>query len=294
MATERSIKAKALQDKAKDNVMLAHKFSHKKHVITPTNKRQVSIKDWMIFEKLDGVRAVYKEGKLYSRYGNEFFVPARFIKKIEDNFLIDKTDILDGELISNKGFQYTTSVVRDQSKKATMNFWKDITFTVFDLISYDKKEKFIDRYMDLAMSCIVTSDKNVNYLKKLGTVQKIEDVTSFHNYIKNSGGEGLMLRNPNGLYTVGRSWDLLKVKEFMDEEATVIGYIPGEGRNENRIGGVQCEFSNGIKFDCGTGFTDKDRANPPKIGSKITVRFFELTNDGKPRFPVYVSERNYE
>lgn len=33
----------------------------------------------------------------------------------------------------------------------------------------------------------------------------------------------------------------------------------------------------------GTGFSDKQRMNPPKIGSIITYRFQELTLDGVPR-----------
>ena len=37
-------------------------------------------------------------------------------------------------------------------------------------------------------------------------------------------------------------------------------------------------------------FSDHDRAHPPKIGTIITYRFQELTNDGIPRFPSYVGK----
>ena len=38
-------------------------------------------------------------------------------------------------------------------------------------------------------------------------------------------------------------------------------------------------------------FSDHDRAHPPKIGTIITYRFQELTNDGVPRFPSYVGKQ---
>jgi DNA ligase-1 len=37
-------------------------------------------------------------------------------------------------------------------------------------------------------------------------------------------------------------------------------------------------------FNVGTGLSDKQRKNPPKIGSIITYRFQELTRDGVPRY----------
>lgn len=37
-------------------------------------------------------------------------------------------------------------------------------------------------------------------------------------------------------------------------------------------------------FNVGTGFSDKQRRKPPKVGSIITYRFQELTMDGVPRY----------
>ena len=37
--------------------------------------------------------------------------------------------------------------------------------------------------------------------------------------------------------------------------------------------------------------SDAERRDPPKIGSIITYRFQELTNDGVPRFPSFVGVR---
>ncbi len=43
--------------------------------------------------------------------------------------------------------------------------------------------------------------------------------------IEEMGGEGLMLRQPNSYYAVGRSNTLLKVKNFFDSEAKVVHLI---------------------------------------------------------------------
>ena len=38
------------------------------------------------------------------------------------------------------------------------------------------------------------------------------------------GGEGVMLKHPTNHYKEGRTWDLMKVKQFHDDEAQIIGY----------------------------------------------------------------------
>merc|ERR1719199_906814 len=104
-------------------------------------------------------------------------------------------------------------------------------------------------------------------------------------------GEGLMLRRAGSLYEAGRSSSLLKVKTFLDEEAVVIGHELGKGRNSAVTGALQCRNRAGIHFSVGSGLSDAQRANPPKVGEIITYRFFELTKDNKPRFPSFVGVR---
>jgi DNA ligase-1 len=41
----------------------------------------------------------------------------------------------------------------------------------------------------------------------------------------------------------------------------------------------------------GTGLSDKQRENPPQLGSTITFRYQELSDGGVPRFPSYVGLR---
>jgi hypothetical protein len=47
-----------------------------------------------------------------------------------------------------------------------------------------------------------------------------------------------------------------------------------------------------LLYYLGTGFSDKQRLNPPKIGSIITFKYQELSEAGKPRFPAFLRERS--
>jgi DNA ligase-1 len=105
------------------------------------------------------------------------------------------------------------------------------------------------------------------------------------------GGEGLMLRRPQSPYTVGRSYDLLKVKSFEDAEAVVVQHLPGSGRHAGRLGALLVELPNGIRFAIGTGFSDAERDHPPPIGSLITFKYQGYTKAGVPRFAAFIRIR---
>jgi len=86
-------------------------------------------------------------------------------------------------------------------------------------------------------------------------------------------GEGMMIKDPASMYESKRSSKLLKVKKFEDTEATVIGHVAGEGRCAAMMGAIRVRGDNGIEFKIGSGFDDKWRRKPPKIGSRVTYKF---------------------
>ena len=57
------------------------------------------------------------------------------------------------------------------------------------------------------------------------------------------------------------------------------------------MGSVLCQTQDGKQLKIGSGFKDKDRANPPAIGSKITFKYYGLTKKGKYKYPVYLRPR---
>ncbi|KAF4601523.1 hypothetical protein EYR38_006177 [Pleurotus pulmonarius] len=237
---------------------------------------------WWISEKLDGVRAFYDGTRMISRLGNPFTPPKWFMEALP-------TDVtLDGELFGGRGeFQSTVSVV----KTINSPHWQGISFQVFDVPSkadlpFEERLAFLEATFGengthaAKHVVVVPHDEARDRAHVLDKLKEIEGL----------GGEGLMLRKPRSPYEGRRSNTLLKIKTFYDAEAIVTGYEPGKGRNKGVTGALKCKMASGKTFSVGTGLSDKQRRDPPKIGAIITYRFFELTRDGVPRFPSYVGE----
>jgi len=106
-----------------------------------------------------------------------------------------------------------------------------------------------------------------------------------------SGYEGIMLRNAAGVYRANyRSNDLQKYKEFMEDEYRIIGFTQGEGRDAGAVIWL-CETADGKDFTVRPrGTMEQRRAwfsnGESYIGKNLTVVYQELTEEGKPRFPV--------
>ena len=72
----------------------------------------------------------------------------------------------------------------------------------------------------------------------------------------------------------------------------MISHEIGKGKNAGRLGALVCVDKVSKKmFKIGTGFTNRERDAPPAIGSLVTYKYQNLTNDGLPRFPVYMRVR---
>jgi DNA ligase-1 len=231
---------------------------------------------WWVSEKLDGIRAIWTGTEFISRLGNKFSAPEWFTKDLGKQRI-------DGELWMGRGkFQQAVSIIKTQGLDKE---WHNIKYLVFDLP--DSKKDFEGRYEEM---------QNLNLPSHCQVVEQapcggVDQLRKMLKALEEKGAEGLMLRQAHSMYEGKRSSTLLKVKTFHDDEATITAYEPGKGRHKGRLGGYTCVLKTGKQFNVGTGLTDKDRNNPLKIGTKITFRFVELTDDGIPRFPVYVSER---
>lgn len=235
------------------------------------------IKGWLMSEKLDGVRCIWNGEVMKTRNGNLFYPPDFFIEHFP------KDTILDGELFLDRGeFQKTISIVRRQDKG---DGWKNIKYLVFDAPAipgpFSKRLKAIQE-------CLSKIDSPYIKFHKHEVCKGEEHLQKEMKRVIALKGEGMMIRDPKAKYEHRRVKTLLKVKEFHDDEATVIGHEKGTGRLEKLMGAVVVKNKAGKTFKVGSGFTDKERASPPKKGTVITYRYFELTKDGVPRFPTYM------
>lgn len=231
---------------------------------------------WWLSEKLDGVRAFWDGKQFLSRQGNLYHAPAWFTTGLP-------AVPLDGELwIARKAFQRTVSIVRRQDQS---EHWKEVKFLVFDAPAI--VGPFEDRIAYLKVHLAIWNSMHTSLLdQQLCT--SVEQLRNELARVETLGGEGLMLRQPGSKYVAGRSSTLLKVKRFHDAEAVVVGHEPGKGKHKGRLGALAVQLPNGKRFSVGTGFKDKERGNPPAIGTTITFRYQELTDGGIPRFPSFV------
>ncbi len=241
---------------------------------------QADLTSWRMSEKLDGVRAYWDGQRLLSRLGNVFRAPEWFVEGLPG-------EPLDGELwIGRKAFQRTSGIVRRQDGTA---LWREVRYVVFDAPAHDgdfeRRLEYFHDYMGrrrppFAVAHTHEVCKGLDHLR--AELARVEGL----------GGEGLMLRQPRSRYEIGRSWTLLKVKNFLDAEARVVAHKPGTGRHKGRLGALTVELADGTRFDIGTGFSDAEREDPPHPGSIVCFRYQELSEAGVPRFPSYVGLRD--
>jgi DNA ligase-1 len=235
--------------------------------------------DWWMSEKLDGVRAYWDGKQFLSRQGNLYHAPDWFVDGLP-------AVPLDGELwIDRKKFQRTVSIVRRQDKS---DLWNEVRFLIFDAPSasggFEERLTFLQETLAKGASKFARQHAHER-------CKSLETLRAELTRIESLGGEGLMLRQPGSNYVAGRSATLLKVKTFHDTEATVIGHQPGAGRHKGRLGALLVRLPDGTEFAIGTGFSDRERENPPAVGSTVTFRYQELSETGVPRFPSWVGVR---
>ena len=237
------------------------------------------LSDWWMSEKLDGVRAYWDGRQFLSRQGNIYHAPDWFIAGLP-------AVALDGELwIDRKKFQRTVSIVRRQDKN---DLWNEVRFLVFDAPAVNGG--FEDRLAFLK-DALAKGAAKFALQHPHERCKDLEALRAELARIESLGGEGLMLRQPGSKYVAGRSTTLLKVKTFHDAEAVVVGHQAGAGRHKGRMGALLVRLPNGTDFAIGTGFSDRERENPPAIGATVTFRYQELSDAGVPRFPSWVGVR---
>ena len=250
-------------------------------------------------------------------------------------FLNDLPKIpLDGELYCGRGeFQKLTAIT---ARHVPDEGWRDVQYKVFDspglaafcqdrtvkVRDYDFEIKDVTRWVLNKISGITYPKTNWNFeliqifLKGRANgkyVQLVEQLklpfthSDCINVIENEmeqiaklGGEGVMLRKPESLWTPIRSHYLLKYKPWKIAEGTVTGYRHGEGKLQGLMGALILDF-NGKRLKI-SGFTDAEREFselgpflPGNIaadnvqhslfprGKVIRFKFRELSDAGVPK-----------
>ncbi len=249
-------------------------------LLAKTYDKEVNVRDYLISEKYDGVRALWNGKQLISRQGNVYHAPDWFLANFPEQRL-------DGELWIARGhFEEVVSAVRKNQPIDTE--WKKVRYMVFEFP--DAKGSFSDRLNQLETLLAVKQSPYIKLIKQF-RLNNHEELISKLKEITRKGAEGLMMHRADAQYHTGRSDDLLKVKQYQDAEAIVIKHLSGKGKFTDMLGSLLLESGDGKRFKIGSGFSNKQRNSPPPIGSLVTYKYYGLTKNGIPRFASFLRVR---
>ena len=238
-----------------------------------------NISGWLMSEKLDGIRAYWDGKHLLSKKGKRINAPKSFTDELP-------SFELDGELWTKReDFENIQSIVLDKTPSSK---WSEITYNIFEVPhvngNFKKRLKKVQDYIDKYQP------KHLKLIEQKVCLNK-KKLDEFLGSVILKGGEGVIVKDALKAYSVGRTRSVLKVKKAQDMEARVIGYKKGTGKFIGMLGSLHVKLKNGVDFFIGSGFSDKERENPPKINSMVTFKYYGFTKYGKPKFASFMRER---
>ena len=273
----------------------------------------------LVQPKLDGIRAVVKDGRLLSRSLKA--IPNAAIRAALERSVFEG---LDGELIvgdptADDCYRRTCSFVMAEDK--TDEEW---TFFVFDKHDSDAG---VEARIDLVAKLAASLNPNVTIVATT-TVRTAAELAWLESHYLVEGYEGGIIRIPGSAYKFGRSGKkgpLLKLKRYIDYEAEVVevieelhngneaktnelGRTERSSHAENKTGkgtmGALTVFAlngphAGVEFKVGTGFTAPVRAELWEerdfvVGRVAKIKSFPVGTKDRPRHPVWLGWRDME
>ena len=240
--------------------------------------------------KLDGIRCIARKDGLYSRAGKEIISVPHIVKELKDFFKDFPNVILDGELYNHElknNFNKITSLVR-KTKPTPEDILESkelVQYHIYDLFDPDAPDAlFLERF-----NLPVQANKVV-HIVRTNTCETQEELDELYSEYTEDGYEGQMIRN-NTPYENKRSKNLLKRKEFITEEFNVVSVLEGLGTWAGYAKHFKLELGDGRNFKSGVRGTQeilKTLLEQEEKPTWVTVRYFEKTPDGIPRFPVVI------
>jgi DNA ligase-1 len=283
-----------------DNIHTQMRF--KPMLATKWSDRKDKIEDKFVIvqPKLDGVRCIVSKEGMHTREGKVIYGAPHIAEALAPLFENYPNLIFDGELYNHDlkdDFNKIVSIVKKQTPTAaqleesanTVQYW------IYDLPSCkDKCQIRLDTIFEPFVQTIGKVPDMVEVVENMFVPIDMVD-TAAAAYIE-QGFEGAMVRLPHTEYENKRSNNLIKWKEFQDEEFTIIDIQEGTGNRSGMAARVVCVLPNGNTFAAGLIgnvdycillLTNKDQ----HIGKQGTVVFQNYTPDGVPRFPKFKGVR---
>jgi len=270
--------------------------------------------------KLDGIRCIADKNGLWTRSGKEITSCPHIWDAIGPILRQNPNMVFDGELYNHElkeDFNKITSLVRkvktteaDRAEAAKL-----VQYHVYDCydhnqpnLTFNQRDRlFTNIFLLVRDDKIVSSEstKSTTYEALSDTQPRVQDVIklvealrgndqeeldSLYRYYLEQGYEGQMVRNSTP-YEFKRSKNLLKRKEFITEEFRVVEVLEGSGNWAGYAKRFVLEMADGTQFGSNVrGSQEELRAllHADEQPTWATCRYFELTPDGVPRFPVVI------
>jgi DNA ligase-1 len=269
--------------------MLADKWDERK------NKIEYPV---YVQPKLDGIRCVVSRKGMFSRTGKAIVAAPHIWELLRPRFVAHPNLILDGELYNhdlNDDFNKIVSLVRKTkpSVEDLVEARSQIQYHIYDMPSieatFERRNHYLKELFAKEFSDRATRD-TIIYVDTQECSNETEVDEAYAVFIE-EGYEGGIIRTAQGKYVNKRSKDLLKRKDFQDEEYTIVTIEEGSGNwkgyakrvifqlDENRTATATLK---GNQEYCAKVLSEADHY----VGGQVTVQYFALTPDGVPRFPI--------
>jgi DNA ligase-1 len=242
---------------------------------------------------------------MFSRNGKPIISAPHILESLSEVFDNYPELILDGELYADKfanDFNKIVSLVKktkptDADLKESK---KNIQYWIYDIPSehYNFGERCYR--LDVLFDNYLNKFEKHCVLVETDTCNNEDEVMELYGEYVDKGFEGQMLRLDKK-YENKRSKSLMKHKSFVDEEYTILDIVEGEGNRTGTAGYFVFETENGDRFKSNVKGTWEETAEMLKnkkklIGKEATIKYFNLTPAGIPRFPyvVNIDRESYE
>ena len=247
--------------------------------------------------KLDGIRMVVNTRGLYSRSNKEIVAVPHIAEALADFIKDHPTVTLDGELYNHElkdNFQKITSLVRKTVNLGANELAESkelVQYHIYDMFdSANPDMTFMQRYNWIQKNVHLVNKKAVGiHLVPIAICETSEEIDVMYGEYTQAGYEGQMIRQ-DAVYENKRSKGLLKRKEFITEEYEVVEVHEGQGNWAGYAKRLTLKMADGTTFSSGIRGSQaklKELLENPNI-DWATCRYFELSNDGVPRFPVTI------
>jgi DNA ligase-1 len=253
--------------------------------------------------KFDGVRSCINIAGMWSRDANEQLSAPHIHRILKPMFDIFPTMVLDGELYNHDLKQDFDKIISLAKKgKPTpediQESEKMLHFYVFDVFFGDTTEMTFAERRKALIGLIEGLHDSIRIVPTF-LIRDEEHLHAAYAVFNLQGYEGQIIRLNDTAYECRRTPNLLKRKEYIDEEFKIINVLEGVGNRSEMAGMVQCIMGNKKVFKAGLkGGVAKYQYmwehRSEYIGKVATVRYQNLTPKGKPRFPVMRAVRDYE